>query len=138
MNQSMPVRRLADSMLGDAGVTLRVDLRHCTYMDSTFLGTLLYLRRTSLHHGGGDLVLISPSPQCCRLLQQMGVAECLPSLIAEEPDASAWTELPCHAEDIDTFNRNVVQAHEELANLEGDAEKAFRPVAQCLGKNPTK
>jgi len=134
MNQSMPVRKLAEQMLAGGGATLRVDLRHCTYIDSTFLGTLLHMRRLS-HRDNCELVLVSPSAQCCRILQQMGVEECLPSVVAEELEESAWTELPSEADSVETFNRNVIEAHRELANLDSDAGKSMRSVAQCLSKD---
>jgi anti-anti-sigma factor len=135
MNQSMPIRRLAEEMMAKGPLTLRLDLRHCTYIDSTFLGTVLYLRRTMLNRSRGEVVLVSPSPQCCLLLRQMGVDECLPTVVSEELEPSAWAEVSCEREDVDFFNRNVIQAHEELANLEGDPGKAFQPVASCLSKD---
>src|SRR5262245_17313938 len=45
VTQSLPMRRLAERGI-EAGITLlRIDLRECTYMDSTFLGTLLTLKK---------------------------------------------------------------------------------------------
>jgi anti-sigma B factor antagonist len=134
MHQSMPVRRYCDQCLSAGATTLRVDLRHCTYIDSTFLGTLLLLRRNTLRRPGCQFLLVSPSEECCRLFKQMGVQECLPAVTAAETPAESWTELECH-ETVDTFNRNVVQAHQELANLGGPTGKTFEGVARCLTKD---
>jgi anti-anti-sigma factor len=133
MHQSMPVRRLCDRCLSTGALTLRVDLRHCTYIDSTFLGTLLLLRRTSQRRGC-QFLLVSPSEECRRLFKQMGVEDCLPAVTDAECPADGWTELTCE-ENVDTFNRNVVQAHRELANLGGPGGKAFEGVARCLDKD---
>src|SRR5438093_8992066 len=71
MHRSASVRRFAEQCLPCGTKTLRVDLRHCIYMDSTFLGTLLFLKRLVDCWEQGEFALISPSPQCCQLLQQM-------------------------------------------------------------------
>jgi anti-anti-sigma factor len=133
MYQSMPLRRLSERLLAEGSSSVYVDLRYCTYLDSTFLGTLLTLKRAS-KKSRGQFALISPSAECCRLFKQMGVEDCLPAVTAPEP-AGDWIELPCEAEDADTFNRNVIQAHQELASLGGAAGKAFQAVARCLEKD---
>lgn len=134
MYQSMPLRRLGEKFLAEGCTSLRVDLRHCTYIDSTFLGTLLTLKRASKKGNQAQFVLVSPSAECCRLFHQMGVEDCLPAISTPE-SAGEWTELPCEPEDVDAFNRNVIQAHQELANLGGTAGQAFQAVARCLEKD---
>jgi anti-anti-sigma factor len=134
MYQSMPLRRLGEKLLTEGIDSFRVDLRHCTYIDSTFLGTLLTLKRVSKKGNQAQFVLVSPSAECCRLFHQMGVEDCLPTISAPE-SAGEWTELACEPEDVDAFNRNVIQAHQELANLGGTAGQAFQAVARCLEKD---
>jgi anti-sigma B factor antagonist len=134
MHQSMPIRRYCEQYLGEGVRTFRIDLRHCTYIDSTFLGTLLLLRRNFTRRPNCQFVLVSPSEECRRLFKQMGVEECLPAVTDTEPAADAWTELPCE-ENVEAFNRNVVQAHQELANLGGPTGERFEGVARCLTKD---
>jgi anti-anti-sigma factor len=132
MAHSLPLRRFAEQSLA-AGVTaIRVDLRRCKYMDSTFLGTLLFLKRAAERRCQGDFALLSPSPECGRLFQQMGLDTVYPVVAAEEPAADAWTELTGGTEDVPAFQRNVVQAHQELADLPGPAGEPFRAVMRCL------
>src|SRR5262245_54518955 len=76
MNQSLPMRRCAERCLENGINSVRIDLRDCTYMDSTFLGTLLTLKKF-LAQRQGEMILIAPSPSCCRILQQMGLTEVL-------------------------------------------------------------
>ncbi len=47
MVQSLPFRRFVEQSLARSTRTLWVDLRQCTYIDSTFLGTLLFIKRAS-------------------------------------------------------------------------------------------
>src|SRR5687767_5362799 len=79
MAHGLPVRKLAERAI-DAGARLvRFDLRACDYMDSTFLGTLLTLKKNLDRHGG-QLVLLTPSPACGRILHQMGLDDVLPAV----------------------------------------------------------
>ncbi len=132
MNQSLSFRRCAEQYLAAGAATLWVDLRHCTFMDSTFIGTLLFLKRTAHQQEQGSFALVSPSPQCCRLFQQMGLEGVFPILAAEEVTGRCWNDLKCGGEDMQAFQENVVRAHQELANLDGPASAPFKAVARCL------
>jgi anti-anti-sigma factor len=132
MGDGLALRRAAEQALAEGASTLRLDLRRCTYMDSTFLGTLHVLLRAFDPQGRGHFALVSPSPQCDRLLLQMGLADFFPVVAAEEPDVSAWAVLPCAWTDAGAFQDQVVEAHRELASLEGPAGEPFRAVVRCL------
>jgi anti-anti-sigma factor len=132
MTHSLPLRRLAEQGLAAGAKAVRVDLRHCTYMDSTFIGTLLCLQRACDCRGQGALALISPSPQCCQLLKQMGIEHVFRIELSEERAGISWTELSAAAADVAAFKRNVVQAHQELASLPGAAGEPFRWLGRRL------
>ena len=132
MAHSLPLRRFAEQNLAEGVSAIRVDLRHCIYMDSTFLGTLLFLKRAVDRRGQGEFALLSPSPECRRLFQQMGLDTIYPVVTAEEPAADTWTELTGGTEDVPALQHNVVQAHQELAGLPGPSGEAFRAVVRCL------
>ncbi len=134
MHRSPSVRRFAEQCLAGGMMVLYVDLRHCTHMDSTFLGTLLFLKRLVERQEEGKFALISPSPQCHQLLQQMGLDRVFPSVNMEDSGAGAWAELPSKPEDVAAFKRNVVQAHQELGRLEGPAGETFRELADQLAQ----
>ena len=125
MNHSLPLRRLAEQGLASGMTAVRIDLRHCTYMDSTFIGTLLCLQRACQCRGQSTLSLVSPSPECCQLLKQMGIEQVFRIELAEELSGITWMELTAAA-DVTSFKHNVVQAHQELANLPGPAGEPFR------------
>jgi len=132
MHHSPSVRRFAEQCLADGMTVLHVDLRHCTHMDSTFLGTLLFLKRLVERREDGKFALLSPSPQCHRLLQQMRLDTIFPIVRIEDSGAGTWDELPSKPEDVAAFKRNVVQAHQELGCLEGPAGETFRELASGL------
>jgi anti-anti-sigma factor len=132
MNQSLSFRRFGEQCLAAGATALRVDLRRCTFMDSTFIGTLLFLKRAVHQKENGAFTLLSPSPQCRKLIKQMGVEGVFPIVDAEEPAACPWCDLPSDSRDNPAFKQNVLQAHQELAELEGPAGGQFRAVVRCL------
>ena len=75
MLESPAVRETASERLAAHGpCALRIDLRDCTTMDSTFSGTLLSLKR-QVDKIGGTLTLVSPSEKVLELLRQMGLED---------------------------------------------------------------
>lgn len=131
MLHSLPLRRVADRAINGGASVVRVDLRGCTHMDSTFLGTLLTLKKI-LERGGGQLQLLAPSPSCERILHQMGLSDILTACDAPAETHTDWQEVPCDPVDSNSFRRNVVQAHEELARLPGDSGDQFKAVVRSI------
>jgi anti-anti-sigma regulatory factor len=132
--QSHAFRRKAEQLLDGGAGCFRIDLRHCTHIDSTFLGTLLYLKRRLDEKAPGGFVLVSPSRQAGCILEQMGVDEILAVIEADEPSDDRWEELGAGNEDMNNVKANVSQAHEELAQLPGPAGQIFRNVMRCLSR----
>jgi anti-anti-sigma factor len=110
------VRQFAEQCLADGMTVLSVDLRRCTHMDSTFLGTLLFLKRLVERREEGRFALISPSPRCRQLLQQVALEKVFAIINREEPATSVRRELPSEPEDKVAFKCNIVQAHQEPAS----------------------
>jgi anti-anti-sigma factor len=141
MPQSLAIRRWVENQPPPAVQTLRIDLAHCTYMDSTFIGTLIFLKRL-LAKTQGSFVLMHPSPECRQLLTKMGIARIF--CIVDEPapgDNSTvgnWQTLP--AEPVSPcsldFKQNVVDAHQQLAN-EDSCRDLFAGLAAQLQRELT-
>jgi anti-anti-sigma regulatory factor len=136
MVQSQPLRCVAEQSLADGALDFHIDLRHCTHMDSTFIGTLLFLKRTIDRRPQRSFRLVCPSTLCGRILEQMGLDGVFTTTTVDEPPAVACTELPGDLQDPCAFKRNVLQAHQELANLPGPAGEPFRAVVRCLAQDP--
>jgi anti-anti-sigma factor len=136
MQQSPAVLRVANESLAAGVSTLRVDLRDCAYMDSTFLGSLLALKRAAGANGGADFALVAPSAVCRGLLRQMGMDRVL--RIIEEPEtgpADDGRELEVSSTERQTaFQETVVRAHQELAALPGSGADQFKSIASKLTK----
>lgn len=131
MRQGLLLRRDAEQALNEGATSVHIDLRGCSYMDSTFMGTLLYLSRAVRKNRQGELSLVSPSKECRRLLEELGIDEVCP-IVQEERSETAWEELSRDTDDEGTLRRGVLQAHENLAELPGPAGDRFRKVVGCL------
>jgi|GEM_PF-1230960 len=131
------LREWIESELATGCDDVRIDLAHCTHLDSTFVGTLIFLaKRAQLK--GCRLVLAHPSAECQQVLKQM----CVQSLFAADcadrgsrvTDASevVWSELSgdINPNNWRSFKQNVVQAHEELAGVPGPLSDRFRQIAE--------
>lgn len=135
MASCLVLRRRAEQAVAAGAVALRFDLRRCTHMDSTFIGTLLFLKRAA-GRALGELVLVAPSPRCCQVLEQMGLTGVFPTATTEEPDTAGWADLGAGREDDGACKRNIVEAHRELAALPGPTGEVFRSVMRCLADEP--
>ena len=136
MQQSPALLRAAAQSLAGGVTSLRVDLHDCAYMDSTFLGSLLALKRQVDAQGGGrDFALLAPSPRCIGLLQQMGMDRVL-RITGEAADLpeNEWRALDDPAPDRQAeFKETVVRAHQELAGLPtGSGADQFKAIASKL------
>ena len=133
MHQSSSLRRQAEACISAGALRIDVDLRDCTYMDSTFLGTLIFLDK-QLRQRQGRFSLIAPSPACTKLLRQMGLDEYMNEQADAVSPTTGWSELPAGGGDSQTMRRTVEQAHQELAALPGKAGAQFDEVMRCLNR----
>lgn len=132
MRQCPAFRQYVEDCLADGPKVVQLELRDCTYMDSTFLGTLVFLKRAVDRQGGSRLVLVSPSAECDRLLQQMKLNDVLPIAQTGPAEPSErWTDLGSETDGF-AFQQGVVEAHQQLAELSGPAGDTFRSLAKEL------
>jgi anti-sigma B factor antagonist len=136
LNDSPAVRRWCEERLASGATRLEIDLRHCSYLDSTFLGTLLRLQKAAVERQG-QFVLVSPAEACCTLLRGMGLWPIFRVISADERPAGQPLPHPS-AEPAKALQAQVVEAHEALASLRGPAGERFRAAADCLAKEWTK
>jgi anti-anti-sigma regulatory factor len=109
---------------------VRIDLRDCTTMDSTFSGTLLALKR-DLELTRGTLTLVSPSLKVVELLGQMGL-DGFYDVESAERATGPWHEVAPAPPQVDRLRRLIADAHDELARIPGPAADAFRAVVEEL------
>ena len=132
MLHSQAMRQWVEANVAAAPL-VRVDLSGCTYLDSTFIGTLLGLKRLAESRPAGGLTLICPSAECRRLLEQMRIGHIF-AVEAAPPAGGEWQEVcvPLEAMKSRAFQCNVVDAHQRLASCEGPTGDRFRQLAQDL------
>lgn len=132
IGESAVLRQVAEERLDQGAAALRIDLSECAWMDSTFLGMLLVLaRRAERSPQRARLSVVSPSPECRRVLEETGVDEVLEIASMPEPQGP-FTELVGPIDDADALRRNVLNAHQQLAQLPGEAGAEFREVVRAL------
>jgi anti-anti-sigma regulatory factor len=132
------LRRYCEEALGGRCSEVRVDLQECAHFDSTFLGTLLHLRKCLRHNADRAVTLVRPSTECQELLQRMGAARLFP--VAAEPppaDDAGWVHLNEEAAGRGSlaFKRNVVEAHQELAKVDGALGDRYRMIAELAAQD---
>ncbi len=114
---------------------LHVHLEECEHFDSTFLGTLLCLQKRIDRPGGERVVLVGPSQKCLEALQRMGAHRLFPIVTDDLPDADVdWKNLEGENQGRETFafQKQVVEAHRELADTPGTLGDKYRPVAEMI------
>ena len=135
MHLSPCVRRHAEAQLAGGAASLTFDLRGCTYLDSTFLGTLVALKRSAACQVPAcDFALICPSAECRQLFKQMWFEGVFRIATAAAPPSCDCHDLPPDSHDVSAFKHNIVQAHQELAELAGPAGDPFRALAARMTK----
>lgn len=136
MTESAAVSEAVGERLRRGARTVRLDLRDCTTLDSTFTGTLLSLER-QLEAAGGTFTLVSPSPKVVDLLHEMGLED---FYTVEQADrvVGTWTDVPLTRPGADRLSRMILDAHEQLARVPGAAATAFRTVVEEMRRDEPK
>jgi anti-anti-sigma factor len=131
------LRQWLEEELEDGTERVFIDLAGCTHLDSTCVGTLLFLaKHPQLQRGG--LQLVRPSAECQQVLRQMCVLRMFAigdeagGMPAGHENEGFWSELTCEWNDgaRQLFKQNVVQAHEELAGVPSPLSDCFRQIAE--------
>ena len=109
-----------------------VDLSHCDYLDSTFLGCLVTLHRRYNRTPPHRFQVAAPQDRCRKLLgpshlhELLDVTEVCPEPVTDVLEVSRPT-LPA----LD-LGRHIMECHRRLAELGGVQASAFRAIADQL------
>jgi anti-anti-sigma regulatory factor len=136
MQQSPAMRRWVEERIGRGCTCIWIDLSRASHLDSTFIGTLLILNRRLLAACGERITLAAPSAACAPLLRQMHLQNQF--IVANDPpEPRQWQdELRVETNTVSSysFKQNVVDAHQELANLGGPAAEQFGELAAQMAE----
>lgn len=133
MLEGATVEQTATEHFADGTRALRIDLRDCTMMDSTFSGTLLSLKR-HLEAIGGELVLVSPSEPVLEVLRLMGLESFYRVDVADRVEGP-WQPVTAVRPEAGELERLVLESHELLADVPGPAGREFRAVVEELRRD---
>lgn len=131
--QCTALRRFVAAALAGGAARVQVDLRHCLYGDSTFLGTLLQFRRQCEALGADALTLLAPSPELLGTLKTMGLLRLFTIVDAPVPDGLPWIRLPAEERGRCSFDfqQNVAVAHRLLADSSETCRLRYESIADA-------
>ncbi len=109
--------------------SLRFDFSDCLYMDSTFLGLIVYLAKTTHNLGIGQPVIHHANTQCMSLFRTMGMTKMLEFSDESCPEPAEKTELTAQEALNVSF---LLDAHKELSMLSAENEERFRSLTSAL------
>lgn len=125
-------RRFVEDCLSQGAPEVQLDLADCSHIDSTFLGTLLALKRLAdRRRPPCRLTVRGLSLPCRQVLRQAGLDQLFPSAEGA-PATCEWTPVPAQRGATGELQEQMVVAHQALAQLPGPAGEQFRPIAARL------
>ena len=110
-----------------------IDLSHCVYMDSTFLGVLAGLGIRVKEHSLSPIQLLNPTDRAREMLENLGIDH-LFEVIHTDPPAVLFTDVRGNALSKDAKSHEMLEAHERLVELSRDNEARFHDVVALLRK----
>ncbi len=133
MHDSHALRGFLGSTVPEVGLDLVIDLRECSFLDSTFLGHILALhKQLELGAVNSSLVLLRPSAAVMHTLTESGLAEVL--RIGEDcpPRIGEFVRLDLKDTDAESFARHVLECHQRLAEIPGPNQEVFKNVVRHM------
>lgn len=102
------------------------ELSGCQYLDSTFMGQLVALRREISPR---TLVFANPSPEARQILTIMGLHRIIGIILENLPDDLELTEL----DSLDPASpESMLEAHQLLSQLSPENARRFEQVVKAL------
>jgi|GEM_PF-397505 len=112
--------------------SLRFDLSACDYMDSTFLGLLVYFSKAARSLGLGAPVVHRANAQCKSLFRTMGMVTMLQFSDEACPSPLRGEELVGNEAMSAGF---LLDVHKELSLLSAENEERFRLLTGALAES---
>jgi anti-anti-sigma factor len=132
-DNSPAMKRYAEAAMAAGATSITVDLSRCTNFDSTFLGTLMVMRRR-LAPEDGAFVLAAVSPACLRIIGNTGCTRLFPLSDAPITGDTGWTTLEGEmaTNGPRSFQENIVAAHQALVEVGGALGERYRAVVEHI------
>lgn len=132
MRESPAAAEFAGKSLEAESATLVVDLSACDYLDSTFLGCLVEMRKRAGRAAPPRFLLSAPDDRVKKLLGPTKLDLVL-SFTAEPPQVVGnFVTLPAADPSSPELMRHVMECHRLLADLGGPQQAAFAAIADNI------
>ena len=139
MAESPAAHEFADRTMREAGGALYVDVSDCTYLDSTFLGSLLDLHRRHGKCNPTKMTLVATPDARKKLFEATHLHKVFNFADSAPGPIDAWVDLPCLANRAPgEMAKHVMECHKRLAEVDGPNQASFAAVAQQLERELSK
>lgn len=132
---SQPLREFLLGMLEQGCRTFHLDLQNCTYMDSTFLGTIVGVCLQVKGKEGSRFIVANASQRNRELFQTLGVAQFFEFASMAAPAAPAPQQLETLPHGQDTKQQRaetMLEAHETLTRVDAANVPRFKDCIEFL------
>lgn len=128
------VKSFYESAVKDGAQRCVFDLQNCTHMDSTFMGVLAAIAAEQKRMQFAAPLILHLTPRNRELLETLGLNRVLetPEHAPEELNAQLSLLQPESEDSKQDSARTMLEAHEELINLDEKNRAKFRDVVDYL------
>lgn len=136
MHESPGLKEFVSHALGEAPeADFTVDLSHCDYLDSTFLGCLVGLHAQFNAKGGHRLQIAGSDDKLGELFGPSGLERILPRHEAGDDVVESWVAVPAAELDRAELGRHLLECHRKLAEVGGPQAAVFADVADQIERD---
>ncbi len=132
MQESQAFRAAVEPSL-DAGVVV-FDATHCDYVDSTFLGCLIWIKKACEQSPERRFVIAASAATRVKLFSTSSLDGYFDFVDACPEPLDKFVTIDVEKLDPEELGRHVMRCHELLSDMGGRKAKAFKAVADRLAK----
>ncbi len=114
-----------------------LDLSGCTWLDSTFIGSLVQVSQSAASSCSWRFHLCNPSEACLNTLGKMSMIRLFNVHSDPAPKAMCWSPWVTRETSRDALAETVIHAHERLADVD-PGNREFRRVADVFRRELSK
>jgi ABC-type transporter Mla MlaB component len=129
----MPLRAFVRSLEDDYGL-VRIDLKECVAMDSTFMGILAMLGLKSKKNNS-PIEIVNSSEYTQSLLKSLGLTNLFHFVEGEYPPGTGETFAADGPQDMLETAETVVEAHKTLVDADAANQEKFKEVINYAEKD---
>lgn len=130
VRESRVIKDIATRTLkGDDKAAVVLDVSACTYVDSTFLGTLMDLFRTAGGSGGGRFAIAAPPEHRKKLLGVARLDTFIPGIDVAPAAVGSAVAVPTPEASPREILTHIMECHQKLAEVDCPMRLVFARIA---------